>query len=169
MEMQPTAEAVMSTRVTAIKEGADLKEPVHHLKTHGVAVLVDDASRPIGILTLCDVEKVGVTLDQLLKGKEGRAGDLFPKKSPTWVHTVRRDTPLSLVAQKILDKGLATGITVVDPDGIFAGYVFAADLRERMRHSVEQRKDVLRADAERLKLQHPNANVEIDQWLKRSS
>ena len=121
------------------------------LREHGVAVLVDEQRRPFDILTSCDLDKVRKQVEQGLK-KDSPAEALFAKQGRE-VHTVNENDDLTLVAQRIVKHGLATGIVVVDRMGRYAGYVFTSDLRDTADRFAKETSE----DARRVQARYPEA------------
>lgn len=161
----PSADALAHRDVRPITEDSDLSEVVARLKANRVAILVDREQRPISILTVCDIDRVLERTEQLLAKGTRRAGELFPTKSPTYVYTVRTDEPLELVADQLLERGLGTGITVVDARGVYVGYIYADEVRSYLRRGVEQRKRELRNSAKQLESRFPDAESQLNKWL----
>jgi hypothetical protein len=149
--------------VEPVKEDAEGKRVVELLGKNHVVVLVDSGSRPIGILTLCDIDRV---LNRAKKqpGKL-KASDLFEEKSLDYVHTVKVDDPLDVAADEITRRHLDTGIVAVNQQGVYAGYVYTSKLRNYLGAQVDARKEDLRSSADRLKSKYPTADVQLDRWL----
>jgi CBS-domain-containing membrane protein len=150
-------------RIPTVSKDDDLKKAVKLLKEHGVALLLNDEKKPVGIRTLCNIDEVSEKVQELLARGVNKAGELFPK---TKVHTVPSDAPLSDVVREVLNKQLDTGIAVVDEQGVYKGYVFASKLRDKLAFAEEKGQRELLSEAERMKRLYPRAARQIDEWAQ---
>lgn len=154
-DREAVATAVANTKIRGVRKEESVHVPLQNLKEYGVAILVDDQSRPIDILTSCDLSRVlkraqGVT-------KETPAAQIF-ETSGRIVHTVRGNVDLLAVANKVAVLKLGTGIVMVDDDGRYAGYIFNRDLRQK----AEEIASKARAHARDVKSRFPDAWSNIE-------
>ena len=148
--MLPVAKDVMRP-VPAITQTDGIVKVLGMLSEHGVAVLVDDAGRPFDILTTCDLEKVKAKVEAGL-GKDAAASSLFEARGRA-VFTVNAEDDLKTVAKQIANRGLSTGIVVVDTTGRYLGYLFSAVLRDTADAIYQRASD----DMRRVKAEYPDA------------
>jgi predicted transcriptional regulator len=160
--MLPQARNVMK-QVPPITESAKVIDVLRVLKEHSVAVLVDDGGRPFDILTSCDIERVRTQVTARRLSGTSPAKSLFTEQGRE-IYTVKDGDSLEVVAQRIAQRGLGTGITVVDPSGRYVGYVFNADLRD----SASQYTRQVEADVRRVEAQYPEAWSSLQRRLSSS-
>ena len=138
---------IMNSPVTTVKENEDISKALHemnHLDERSLPV-VDDHGRLSGIIALDH-------LDKFLRGKRERAsqGEIKGEKVTPHIEiksamivpplSVSRDSKLSEVMQKIVDRKIST-VIVVD-EGIPEGIVTSLDIIEMVASS-QPREEVL--------------------------
>lgn len=131
------------------------------LRDDAVAILVDGERKPIGVLTLSDTGRLQQAVPQARK-----AADLFELGRE--IFTVRTDAEPAEVARLVLQHGLKTGITAVDTNGCFAGYIFVRDLRGVL----PEVKVAIRAsdrNLEDLKREHPAPYDRVERLFRSGS
>ncbi|CAN5806935.1 hypothetical protein BH24CHL5_BH24CHL5_01550 [soil metagenome] len=114
-----------------ISTGAPLREALASMREHGGdAVLVQDGSRLVGILTERDVLKrvFGGGVD------EGRPVDEFMTATP---HTLAADTSL-LEAMRAMESGHYRNVPLVDEDGSVVGLLRQRDLLDYVAEAFPQ-------------------------------
>jgi len=147
-------ERLMRT-VKTVSKADPLAKPLAHLREQGFALLVDENKRPIGIITLFDMHRVKTCVEQLLNERPMDVVKLFGPIPLGAVKTVRVDDSLVDAAEKLVNENLSTGVPAVDEDGVLAGYVFAKELRDKLRDYISHREKELKIEVEQLKKRYP--------------
>jgi CBS domain-containing protein len=155
--------------IDTVKVGEPTRRVLDLLAEKGVAILLDEKSAPVGILTWCDdPATVREVVRDLLAKNAGRAEKVFQalhRFGPSVVDTVREDESLSAVAERLVQLGRKTGITVVDARGAFRGYAFAADVNERLKSAVRDREAELQREFRDISARYPDVARRIEQRL----
>jgi hypothetical protein len=161
--------AAVAQAIDTAKMGDGAARVLDLLAERGVAILLDERGAPVGILTWCDdPARVGEVVRDLLATKSNRAEKVFQamhRFGPAVVDTVREDESLSTVAERLVQLGRKTGVTVVDSRGVFRGYAFATDVSEQLKRTVRDREADLQREFRDLSVRHPDVARRIEQRL----
>jgi predicted transcriptional regulator len=127
-----TAADLMSGNPVSIRHNATIQEAVALLTDKGfsAAAVIDDAGRPVGVLSRTDV----LIHDREKASHNGAVDDLEPTRvadimTPA-VFSVALDTPVRRVIDEMLGLNVQQ-LFVVDKDGIVVGMIAALDV---LRH-----------------------------------
>lgn len=133
---QATAQDLMTSSPRSIHESTTVKQAAEFLSLMGIggAPVIDDAGRPVGVLSRTDVQRhlgrIPEALSDLASlSEEGGARASIPvcQIMTRAVFSVRPETPATKVIAKLMALQVRR-LFVVDPYGVLIGVVSASDL-----------------------------------------
>lgn len=130
-----TAADVMTTNVLSLREHATIDEAVEFLARHGfsAAPVVDDAGRPVGVLTQTDVvlHDAG-NAAQRNSNRDGDRAQVRDVMTPALLAVSPADSALRVVSEMLAYK--VHRLFVVDDDGVLVGVITALDLLRKIHN-----------------------------------